>query len=434
MKENRSILRAAAPSAGAGILIGGAALLAGSGPAAAAIWGSLALLAMLAGAAARERRAETLLLLGAVALTLAAAEVLLRLAWPPALRPVTKIPSAELHHIHRPDAHMYQGFYDGRHLVVRTNEDGFRSLHTRETFRRAPNRIAILGDSFTFGLGVEQDEPFPQVLERMLAARMGAERVSVLNASAVSWSPLIGRRVFESLLAPYAPTEVVYVLDATDIGDDFKYASELVDVGGRTLFDLPPAAREDPYWGALVQVAGGARLIGTLQAPLRGLGLLEGPAPGGPDVYDWYRFEIEVEGVRETNRFFIYRHPLGSTRPWFDATLRNIEELARSVEATGASFTLALMPRFHHWDPAGCPENWEADQYAVDEPFQFAYFEYFDEARDRVGFDIVSLLPAFRPHAGKELTFRIDPHLNGAGHEVAASALAGHLVAKARLR
>ncbi len=377
------------------------------------------ILLVLAAAGLRRRPREAALAAGAVAATLLLAEPALRLLYPPSLRPLEKIPSPLYHHVHRPGSVMYQGSYEGADIVIETNEDGFRSRHSRDSFLEHSLRVAVLGDSFTFGSGVRQEEPFPQLMEGLLSSQLPGESIAVLNAAAPSWSPLIGVRLFDGVVRHYRPGHVLYILDATDIGDDVKYASEIVDRGGRDVFELeaPPSAR---YFGAVAQVAIDGGPVESLLLPWRALGLARGPAKR---AYDWYDFELEVGGVVERNRFFIYRHPLEVTRPWFDRTWENLRELSRLVETEGADFTLVLMPRYHPWNPRECPENWEAAEYALDERWQHEFFRYFEERRADAGFEIVDLLPAFREAHEAPLVFAVDPHLNPAGHALVARAL-----------
>ena len=48
---------------------------------------------------------------------------------------------------------MFMGIYDGYSVVVQTNQDGLRSMYTREEFGSYRDRVIVLGDSFTFGYG-----------------------------------------------------------------------------------------------------------------------------------------------------------------------------------------------------------------------------------------------------------------------------------------
>ncbi|MEO1083356.1 MAG: SGNH/GDSL hydrolase family protein, partial [Acidobacteriota bacterium] len=57
-------------------------------------------------------------------------------------------------------------------------------------------RILVIGDSFTVGANVEQDEPYAQVLERLLRREFG-DRIEVLNAGVGAWNPLQYAQYYE---------------------------------------------------------------------------------------------------------------------------------------------------------------------------------------------------------------------------------------------
>jgi hypothetical protein len=227
---------------------------------------------------------------------------------------------------------------------------------------------------------------------------------------------------------------VVQVLDPTDIGDDFKYGQEAVTDSGRTVF--PRAGPEcgeagtANYYGAVAEILAPvvAPLEIPLMYPLQVIGPRLGFAVGKNCAYDYYNFDLEIGGVTETNRYFHYRHPLALTKSYFDESLGHIIETAKAVRESGAQYLLVVSPRFHHWNPLESPDNWEKDDYALDEPFQFEYFRYFDEARGRVDFPIFDLLPAFQTTDKSPLVFRDDPHWNPHGNEFAANSLAAYLI------
>jgi hypothetical protein len=369
------------------------------------VFWALTSLGILAIASGLHRPRETALAISSGLLALAAAEAALRLTYPPSWRPLEKLPSSRYHHVHRSDSVMYQGNFEGTDVVVRTNEDGFRSSHSREEFRSYPNRIVILGP----------------------------DSVAVLNAGAISHSPMLGVRIFDGVVRHYRPTLVLYVLDTTDIGDDLSYEKELVDVDGESVFHLPDMPTAS-YYGALVQVADPNRLSRHLLRPYRILKRVAGYEASLPPRYDWYDFRLKIGGVVETNRFFIYRHPLEETLPHFERTWAHVTALAAAAKEEGAEFMLVLMPRYHHWNPEESAENWEKDQYAPDEPWQYEYFRFFEERRDQVPFEIFNLLPAFQETGRFPLVFTIDPHLNPEGHSFVGEVLAGHLTESGRLR
>ena len=154
--------------------------------ASAAAWFVLGALALALALGIRYRRPQTLIAAGSLVLTLVATELVLRGLYPPSWRPLLRFPSREYHHIDRPNAVMYEGRVEGQDIVVRTNQDGFRSAYSREEFVRHRERIVVLGDSFAFGADVAQADAFPQVMERILRQRPGHEDLAVLNAGTIS--------------------------------------------------------------------------------------------------------------------------------------------------------------------------------------------------------------------------------------------------------
>ena len=68
-------------------------------------------------------------------------------------------------------------------VVYNTNAQGFRGPDYPEHKDPGVYRIIALGPSFTFGTGVNDDEVYPAVLERMLRSRLPGRRFEMLNRS-----------------------------------------------------------------------------------------------------------------------------------------------------------------------------------------------------------------------------------------------------------
>lgn len=90
-------------------------------------------------------------------------------------------------------------------MPVSTNSMGLRD---REVGPRAPGevRILCLGDSWTFGHGVREEEAFARQLERLLK---DAGPVRVLNAGQHGYSVMQAYALFEDLLPVYQPDVVL---------------------------------------------------------------------------------------------------------------------------------------------------------------------------------------------------------------------------------
>ena len=338
--------------------------------------------------------------------------------------------SRQFHHLYPPHTRRFMGRFDGEPVFLETNEDGLRTEYSKEEFKKHDQRVIFLGDSFTFGLGVASQATFPSVVEARLRQAADRGSIAVLNAAIVSYSPFLESLLLEKKLADYSPTLIVLVLDATDIGDDYAYMKSARRSDGAWVFPFDDAAPVE-YRGALVELTRPyrRRLLSALTYPL----LLAGYQPRRNAVdYDYYDFEIAVGKVVEHNRYFIYRHPLDDTRDFFDGTMKNIDQIAARAAGLGAAFALVITPRYHHWNPGECPDNWEKTEYALAEPYQFEYFRYFDEARRE--YPILNLLPDFQAADKYPLVFREDPHWNTAGHAFVAETVARHLLNRGLIR
>ena len=348
---------------------------------------------------------------------------------PLGVMPFQELPSEKLHHVMPVQRYMYQGRYDDIDVFVETNEDRLRTPYTRDEFLKHRTRIAVLGDSFTFGFGVPGAAAYPARLEELLRVEYPELDVAVLNAGNISYSPIIQARQMEQVISAYEPQVVLLMIDLTDIGDDHKYHAALREGEAGDYFEVPED-REESFPGVIESLLLGPIRKGlgypvdVIVNRLANRGLI---GPREEEVNSYYRFEVVIRDVVETNRFFIYRHPLELTRPYFDSTLANIVAVANSAGRHGASFALFVPPRFHHWNPKEAPENWESEAYQLDEPYQLEYRRFFDEARERVDFPTIDLLPDFRASDEYPLVFREDPHWNSAGHDFVARRLLEHL-------
>jgi len=397
----------------------------------------------------RRKWKELVLSLFSTLVTLAIAELGLRyLGSPAAMSDFRGVSSREYHHIYPKNRKMNAGIYEGKTVTVKTNEDGLRSTYSRSEFRKYKKRIVILGDSFTFGKGVRQEFTFPEVTEKLLRERLKQDDIAILNAGIISFSPLLEDLLFSGIVKSYEPTLVLLFLDATDIGDDVKYSKEMKKEGNRVHFELEAKDEEILSYGVLYQLSYPylQKAIQSLRYPydlvsrviskhVQGaVGPVIDPSDSirrsmpKEEKYDYYDFTLDIDGTVEHNRFFIYRHPLESTKQYFLSTLANINDVATKVSESGARFVLVITPRFHHWNPRECPNNWEKGQYSLDEPYQYEYFRFFEEMKVQLKYEVFSLLPAFQETKDFPLVFEDDPHWNERGHAFVAKTIADYLI------
>jgi hypothetical protein len=100
--------------------------------------------------------------------------------------------------------------------------------------------------------------------------------------------------------------------------------------------------------------------------------------------------------------------------------------VAASVEASGAVFILVLVPRFNHWNTEECKACWTKLFFSLDAPFQFEFFNFFEQQKD-IHFPVFNLLPDFQATEEYPLVFRTDPHWNAKGHAFVAEKTVDYL-------
>ena len=342
--------------------------------------------------------------------------------------PFKRVTSRAYHHL--PSTNntvMYANTYKDKQVTCRINEDFLRTDYSREKFLTYRDRIVVMGDSFVFGSGLMQEWTVAQVIEQQLRKRLRRNDIAVLNAGIESYSPFLEYILYSRKLHRYQPTLVLLVVDPTDIGDDYKYLNEALFDGEGYYFNLPD--NEIKYYGALLTLANPLvkRFVKYARYPFNLFTEKAGPENS---EYDWYDFSVTIDNTTEKNRFFIYRHPLEKTRPFFQTSLHFISMIANSVQQAGGRFVLVISPRYHHWSSRECPQNWEVTDYALDEPFQFEYFRFFEEARDDVNFDIYNLLPDFQKSKEFPLVFWFDPHWTKEGASLVGTTLTDYLLKK----
>ena len=74
-------------------------------------------------------------------------------------------------------------------IRYRINSDGFRDRRYARPKPTSVFRVLVLGDSITFGYGVEQAESYPKLLESELAEVARSVPVEVLNLGVGGYNP-----------------------------------------------------------------------------------------------------------------------------------------------------------------------------------------------------------------------------------------------------
>jgi lysophospholipase L1-like esterase len=271
---------------------------------------------------------------------------------------------------------------------VRINSAGWRD---RERTLDKPSgffRIVVLGDSYTWGHGVEDEEIFTRLMEERLP---GVEVINLgLSASATDQQLLILRQYGLA----YHPDLVLVMVSRNDFignvetmeGSYPKPVFTLEEGGALRLTNVPVPGVS---WFSRVHYRLRRRsgLLNLIESVLQGRVEGRGPAAQGRPRTDPYAVTCALLG-----------------------------EMRRETEAAGASFTVALAPSNAHTYLDPIP------------PLEAKRFQVIRDFGARESVPVLDLVPAFRDAAragGRtDLHYPLDKHWNAAGHEVVARELA----------
>lgn len=282
--------------------------------------------------------------------------------------------------VHRPAAtpglpyELSPGF-EGRHLgvEVRVNSAGMRDDEVLAGDDPDRVRIVVLGDSTTFGFGVENDETYSAVLEGFLNER-GRDGLAyeVLNMGVSGYSTLNEAVVLESKALDFEPDLVVvgYNLNDPDV--------ELLQPLQRAFSDQAWWERTH-VWQKLVQ-ADFARRVREL---------------GGGDRLK-------------------FAHAPG------EANWRSVLEGFERMAAVGRRESLPILVVI--WPSGIASESWESYRYAP-------LHEQVSAAAEDAGLEVMDLWPVFSDLDAKGLPYLLpDSHPNPKGHVMGAHAIGRHVL------
>ena len=159
--------------------------------------------------------------------------------------------------------------------TVHTSDRGFRSPHFADAKRPGVFRIVCLGDSSTFGMNVDDADPYPQVLQRLLDQRAPG-RFEVLNLGVPGYSSRQGLELLRQQALKYQPDLVIFAFGTNDrfwrrtISDDQFIRFNQSTTGGILLYLRDGA--EHLYTYRLVRRAATAAARWLFTAPALQLG------------------------------------------------------------------------------------------------------------------------------------------------------------------
>ena len=314
-------------------------------------------------------------------------------------------------------------------VAVTVNSLGMRGPERVPSKRPGPARILLLGDSFAFGWGVEQEEAFGARLERLLTERVGP--VEVWSAAVPGWSTDQHYLYLHTRGLGLAPDLVLLATGENDLAE-LGFDRLTLDAGR-----LP--VRIEPMW-RIIDATGRMRYLGTGPAALP-----RAPWPGETwlqdhsHLYHWLRFRLAklsagmaVRRTRPPAPEWLERDPVRpiaglppdelqralATSPEFRLRyhLFLVAAMERETRARGIPLRTLLVAHSGETRPADPALGGLHDACA---------------ARPEVCLDSARVIPASEI---ARFTFAHDPHWNREGHRRIADALTAWLAGEPTLR
>jgi hypothetical protein len=134
--------------------------------------------------------------------------------------------------------------------IQHVNSLGLRGPEISADKPSGTRRVLMLGDSFTMGKGVEDDETFPILVESALEAPLAACRggaLEVLNGGVDSYAPILSFLQLDRDLARLGPDLVVLNLDISDLIQEAAYRRQAVRDGTGEIVAVPQVGRDSLY-------------------------------------------------------------------------------------------------------------------------------------------------------------------------------------------
>lgn len=266
-------------------------------------------------------------------------------------------------------------------ISINTNSQGMRD--NEHPASAGEYRVLVLGDSSSFGIGVELKDTYLSLLEEMLNAR-GGRKISILKAGVPGYSAYNEKIYLEKKGIRYQPSLVMVQFWWDDLGvNHLTYQTEA---------------------GFLVsgRIATLVELRAFLNSRFRSYGMLR------RIFASVFHRSLFSTGVIDPNE-----NP-GRLRERFVSTLKEFKEIEKTCSQQKIKCLFVLMPsREFIYGSAAQKQMWQTWQ---------AYLA-------GSGVDFIDLAPAMEQAvcAGKNIFFHIDPHLTVVGNNIVARALSERL-------
>jgi lysophospholipase L1-like esterase len=341
-----------------------------------------------------------LLVAASLAVTLAMVEIALRLSWSGYYEKHAE-PYAQPHPTrgwaNRPNARVVYGEAEFAITVVHDSR-GYRSPEVPDAKTPGRTRVLVLGDSFAWGVGVENDQTFSA---RLQAAE---PRLEVINAGVNGYGTSQQLRLLVEEGLALRPDVVLLAFFWNDVANSYKRPLPHYSLAGGRLRYTPPAVGAEQAPDRLA-ASGGRRLLGKSYAYRFASDRLKLLRYRLKTAFGMPLEEADFVRAEELEEAWALEHAL-------------LAELDRECRAHGARFAIAAIPEEIQVQPETPVIGLDPRDYEVQERLR--------RIGATAGIPVIDLLPALRDAHERErapLYYEWDRHLNARGHELVAAAL-----------
>lgn len=330
------------------------------------------------------------------------------------------VPDEYRHHKMVPNSQALLEQQDFRY-IQHVNSLGIRGREV--AVDRAPGtyRILMLGDSFTMGKGVEDEQTFSVVLEAALnqaAACRDGRSVEIVNGGTDSYAPILSYIELKRELHVLKPDLVVLNFDNSDLLQDLAYRKTAVIAPDGDVVAVPQRA-PSPTLSRRIQTWAEHHLFFT-----RALMYYVNQSFG-------FRTLTVQEVVTQANMETLGHTLADDTNPrreeW-QSVFQSLERIKAYTDSQGIDFALSVYPWAHQVSETEWVPGRLAFMAANARPTDRSVGILRSFASDH-GIDFIDAFPTFRAQRGREpLYFKHDMHWTPAGHRLMATALERHLV------
>ncbi len=271
--------------------------------------------------------------------------------------------------------------------------------------------ILALGDSFTWGVGVEDREVWPEILENRL-------EVDVINAGMAGFGTTQERLLLERYADKLHPSLVIIAFFPNDLADNVTWKEE-ANIGSRT-GALTMSIRVWLHTNVYLYELGKYYLLGALLGRGPYASSFKAPAPSSIVEVDENNLELRLA---LHSSYLLKEYPPLLEQGW-ETGQEDLLKIKETCARLGSDLLVVIFPTKEqvYWEYVR-PHLQKAEAYDPDRPD--ALVKGFCQKEN---IPVLDTTPLFRAKSHEQLYWKINGHWNEKGHLLAAQLIHDYLV------